>query len=298
MRQLIAVACILMCVLPTGGVLAEEAPPEVVAARSSAKEHNRRVNHAQAELEEVIERAKKKYNEQVIQAKERLIMDLRRTLRNAAESDRPENLIAISQQIERLDSQIQTLRNGPAAQAKPDANRSDFGLYKGTWSLTWPNGHKRSFDIDASGRVEIRSNSSGSGPGSGVDSTYQAKLIKGGLAFHDRNWTKGDRIEGRVILLKRHDDESVTIGYSERNLEESDTFKTADEVWKAKLSDVYSRDGKEKAKPVDHKEPDDKKDKPTVKQDDPVVVETDLAEDRDADGVAQQGDTFFGIPLE
>lgn len=299
MFKSIAFVCFAMVLLmSTIRVSAEDAPPEVVAARSSAKEHNHRVRQAQAELDQVMERARKKYTEQVIQAKERLVKDLRRTLRDAAESDRPENLVAISQQIKRLNSQIETLRNGPAAadQPNPDAQPRGFERYQGSWSIAWANGHKRRFEIDADGRVTIRSNSSGNGAGSGVGSVYQAKLIDGSLAYHDRNWTKGSSEQGRLILLKRNDDDTVTIGYSEKDLKQADTFKTADEVWNAKLIHVYSRAGQ--PKPADHKDADDKKDKPPVQKDDPVAVNPQPSDKPDATDTTQQDDTFFGVPLE
>ena len=222
--------------------VAEDAPPEVVAARSSAKEHNRRVKQARAELEDAIERASRKYTEQVVQAKERLMMDLRRTLRDAAESDRPENLLTISTQIEKLDNQIEDLRSDK--KRKPEAAKenesSQFAPYYGRWSITWPNDHNRRFQIDEMGRVTIIHNSSGNGKGSGVGSTYQAKVVKGILAYHDINWTKGDRSDGRLMFLKINPDKTVTVGYSEENLDKHDSLATANERWSTSLNGVFT----------------------------------------------------------
>jgi hypothetical protein len=283
----------------------ETVAPEVVAARSSAKTHNRRVDHAKAELEDAIERARKKYVAQVIQAKERLIADLRRTLRDAAESDRPENLLAISRQIEKLDKQIEMLKETGAANEVPDsvgvASAGDqaggetpgrFERYHGRWMLTWPNGHKRRFDIDSNGKVSIRYNSSGNGPTSGVGSTYQANLLPGNvIAFHDTQWTKGKRPDGRILLLRINDDATVTVGYSEKNLEQADTLQTANEVWTAKRVMVFTPLAKADLPPAEQRDPE------AAPQ--PQVDERVEANDADTDDApAETGDTFFGVPIE
>ena len=292
MLRIIVVVCVLALLLGSfspGVVWAEDAPPEVVAARSSAKEHNRRVADARAELEQAVRHAHRKYLDQVIQAKQRLIQDLRRTLRDAAEGDRPENLLAISQQIEKLDKQIEALKL-EGKRAADLAKGDTFDRYHGRWSITWPNGHNRRIEIDADGKVTVKANSSGNGPESGVGSTYQAKLINGYLAYHDENWAKPGKEAGRILFLKINKDDTVSVGYSYKDLQKADTLQTANEVWKLPLDKVFTPLAKKDAPGADSE------DGPGNEAEDPVNP------DPDPDPDPEPGDTdneaFFGVPIE
>jgi len=98
---------------------AAESPAEVEASREAAKRHNASVESAEERLERAIERAKADHNKAVISAKERMIEDLRRAFRVAMRSDAPENSVKIANQIKRLESQIEALRE-PEVEEQPE----------------------------------------------------------------------------------------------------------------------------------------------------------------------------------
>lgn len=96
---------------------------EVEAARKAAKTHNEMIEGADEALAEAIAKAKESHTRRVIAAKDRMIEDLRRALRIAAQGKEPENSVIIGQQINRLKEQVEAIEANELYDLSDGANR-------------------------------------------------------------------------------------------------------------------------------------------------------------------------------
>lgn len=273
---------IVMLALISFPAIAQESP-EVEASRKAAKAHNDIIETADEQLAKAIARAQEQHKQRVIAAKERMIEELRRALRIAAQGEEPENSVVIGQQINRLKEQIEALRTDEdeVVEKRPTEKKDVIkGLdpkLVGVWTIvTKSHGTRETMAIFPDGTLYLIKF-----PGLEREegSTYQMQFEEGWAFITYTRW--GNRrsrfkIEGDDFL---HESVNSSGGaYS----------------WKAKVSDWRRSDITDEIRKMAGKIPDNDEGDSTTPQDE-QLPETETSEK----GNSQHEEVdFFGIPLK
>jgi len=298
MLKMLAACTLVILLCPTAFA---EAPAEVEAAREAAKRHNESIEAAQERLERDLARAKAAHAQAVIDAKQRMIEDLRRAFRTAMRSDASENSVKIAEQIKRLEQQvverkahIQTLLS-----SKPDDAEPLAGLNPKLVGYVALPTHKldrfnRLYHIDEKGQARVIADASVAQTGLDVGETYQGRIVNGRFVVHADKWTTDGNSKGRVQQFTVIGDE---VEFRHASFE--DYRRNVASTWRAPLSmTVFATldDFKAAEENLRHKlqpvEP-DKAPQPEPDEDQDHI-EIEEPEARPDDGV----EDFFGVPIE
>ena len=288
--------CVLWSLLLSAPVCLAD-PPEVTAARTAAEKHNGAIEDASQRLEKAIAAARREHTKQIIAAKERMIVDLRKAYRTALRGKTPENAGTIERQIKRLEAQIKELKSEVATPPPPPEVKLK-GLdprLVGVVSLSSKLGHSRVYEIDGRGRVTVLFDPNGKKPGSDIGETYQGVIRDGRLFVHLRKWTIRNQPTGWVQDFLIADNGMLIVRHTEKALLDRRAFDPNHDISQQAFDGLkfdtpesfrkaYKR--QEEARTRDNDEIDNEDVDPDfVKEDDDV--QEDLDEEVD----------FFGIPI-
>ena len=103
--------------------------PDEEAARRSAESHNEAIRRADEAFINAVAKAKVQHRAKVIETKERLIVELRRTLRSAVRGRSPENGLVIGRQIDALKQEVEALKSEAALAKAAQRKRAMEGRF-------------------------------------------------------------------------------------------------------------------------------------------------------------------------
>ena len=278
--------------LPAATCLAES--PEVTASRTAAEKHNETISDASQRLEKAIAAAHREHAKQIISAKERMVVDLRRAYRTALRGDTPENAGTIERQIKRLEAQIEELKSETATRPEVKLKGLDPRLVGIVIAATYRGNLGRVYRIESDGQVTVLFDQFADQPGSDVGQQYQGVIRDGKLLVHFSKHTRDDASKGRVLSLEINREEQVVFygthytHHNKRGFVEEDAWRrNYKEVYFDNISDLPKGYHDELGvKPKEPKEVgDDDVDPDFVEEDE---VQEDLDEEVD----------FFGIPIK
>lgn len=275
---------------------------EVKEAKAATVDHNSDVIAAKERLEAVIIRGEQDYARQAIRSKTEYTNELQKAKRTALLNDNVGNATAITKQIERVSQQIEHLRDVLAGRSRLDPadnkpreakdpkeakSKIDKRLV-GTWDIRLPRnidkrGVYRIIEIDSDGVCKIiggSKNDRKAGDKDGFGDKYQGYVIDGFFVIYDSGWVL-DGYSGRYLMLRVNGDNTVTVKFSFRDLTKSKTPNTANFTWEQNYETSRTDSDKEKAKEEEPKEKE----------------QIDFDEEQD-DDTADDGEGFFGIPVE
>jgi hypothetical protein len=293
MKKLAPIILALFLLAPI--TLAENA--EVKEARSATVEHNKEIETAKERLESLIIRAEQDYARQAIRSKMAYNKELQKAKRTALQNDNTDNATAIIKQIERVNKQIDHLKNvlagrtrlDPADNNKTDAKedtrdeREIDPRYVGIWKIQFPSSHRRSLAINDKGLCRVLSDSDNRGENVGVGNLYKGEIVDGCYVVRFTDWTIKDAPFGRILFIKLNGDDSVSLALSQGDIRKIKTFDEAKgEVFLRKYSDLHT--------PLDGDNKDDRTPDNDEKTKDDAGNDDDTSDD--------DGEGFFGIPLE
>lgn len=285
----------LFCLLLLPAAICKADTPEVTASRTAAEKHNETIQDASQRLEKAIAAAHREHAKQIVSAKERMVVDLRRAYRTALRGDTPENAGTIERQIKRLEAQIEALKSEAKTPPEPPEVKLK-GLDPRLVGFILVSRSPRYgciYEVDTRGRVNVRYTAGGQQPGFDTGRTYQGVIKDGRLFVHAKHWTERGRPNGRVRDFLITEDGDVEIRESTFEIHKANGFgdqgtfrKPIAEILYAKWEDIPAQYRGGESEESNELGDDD--------------IDPDFVEEEE-DGVDKNLDEeidFFGIPIK